>query len=301
MARARVSPEVELEYEAFGPADGPPVLLVMGVGAQLIHWPLGFVELLAGHGLRVIRFDNRDSGLSSQLEHFGVPPVKRTLMRALIGLPVSSPYRLEDMAGDAAGLLDSLGLPAAHVVGISMGGMIAQTLAIGRPERVLSLTSLMSTPGGRYVGQFNAIRALVGKRPDTRELAIESGLRILRALSGPGFPLDETSARELAAASFERGNCPRGFARQFAAVLAARPRQQSLGRLRVPTLVLHGDKDPLVPLEAGRATAACVPGARLVVVPGLGHTLPAGAWPTLTDAIAEHVLTVQARREIRAA
>ncbi len=289
MPRARVSPDVELEYEVTGSPGAPPVLLVMGVGAQLIHWPDGFVEMLAGRGLRVVRFDNRDSGLSTKLEHLGVPPVKWNLVRALMGFPVPGPYRLEDMASDAAGLLDALEVPCAHVVGISMGGMVAQALAIGRPDRVLSLTSLMSTPGGRYVGKFGAIRALVGPPPRTREQAIETGVRLARAISGPGFPLDDEAMRELAARSWDRGHCPTGFARQIAAIFCAQPRLGALAQLRMPTLVIHGEHDPLVPVEAGRATAAAVPGARLVVVPGLGHSLPDGAWPVLCDEIAGHV------------
>src|SRR5688500_4270823 len=192
MPRAQVSRDVELEYEDAGPPDGPPLLLIMGIGAQLIHWPDPFVDLLTARGLRVIRFDNRDAGRSSKLEHLGVPNVRWTLMRALVGGSVTSPYRLEDMAGDAAGLLDVLGLRAAHAVGISMGGMIAQTMAIARPERLLSLTSLMSTPGGRWVGRYGAIKALVGPPPRSRDEVVGCALRIVRAISGPGFPIDET-------------------------------------------------------------------------------------------------------------
>lgn len=300
MPRARVSAEVELEYEVTGAVGAPPVLLVMGVGAQLIHWPDGFVDLLAGRGLRVVRFDNRDAGLSSKLEHLGVPRVKWLLVRSLMGVPVSGPYRLEDMAADAAGLLDALELTRAHVVGISMGGMIAQAMAIGRPDRVLSLTSLMSTPGGRFMGQYGAIRALVGPPPRTRSEAIETGVRLARAISGPGFPLNDDRLRDLAARSWDRGHCPTGFARQMAAILGAAPRTSALARLRAPTLVVHGEHDPLVPVAAGRATAAAVPGARLVVVPGLGHTLPEGAWSLLCDEIAGHVLTAH-ERDARAA
>ncbi|MCO5170268.1 MAG: alpha/beta fold hydrolase [Planctomycetes bacterium] len=296
MPRARVSPEVELEYDVTGPAGGPPVLLIMGVGAQLIHWPDPFVEMLADRGLRVIRFDNRDAGLSTQLEHLGVPPLRWLVVRALLGLAVTSPYRLDDMAADAAGLLDHLGLPAAHVAGISMGGMIAQTMALGRPDRVLSLASLMSTPGGRYVGQYGAVKALLGRgAPRTREEAIECGVLLARAISGPGYPVEDESLRELAARSYDRCHAPRGFARQMAAILAAPQRTHALRRLRAPTLVLHGEADPLVPLEAGRATAAAIPGSRLAVVPGLGHCLPEGAWPQLVDALAGHVLAAHER------
>lgn len=301
MPRARVSHDIELEYEDTGPSGAPPVLLIMGVGAQLIHWPDGFVELLARRGLRVVRFDNRDAGLSTKLDHRGVPRIKWMLVRALMGLSVSgAPYRLEDMAGDAAGLLDALGLPHAHVVGISMGGMIAQTMAIARPDRVLSLTSLMSTPGGRYVGQYGAIRALVGPPPRTRADAIECGVRLARAISGAGYPLDEARLRELAARSWDRAHSPAGFARQMAAILSAPARSAALARVTAPTLVIHGEHDPLVPVEAGRATAAAIPGSRLVVLPGLGHSLPEGAWPLLTDEIAGHVLSVH-ERQARAA
>lgn len=294
MARARVSPEVELEFEDHGPTDGPPLLLIMGIGAQLIHWPDPFVDLLVARGLRVIRFDNRDAGRSTKLERLGVPNVRWLVMRALVGLSVTSPYRLEDMASDGAGLLEHLGLPAAHVAGISMGGMIAQTLAISQPRRVLSLTSLMSTPGGRYVGRYGALRALVGPPPRTRDEAGECGVRLVRAISGPAFPIDEDRVRELSTRSFDRGHCPAGFARQMAAILAATPRTSALRGVRAPTLVVHGTDDPLIPVEAGHATAAAVPGARMVAVPGLGHSLPAGAWPILADAIADHVLAAHA-------
>lgn len=290
MPRARVSSHVELEYEDAGPRDGPPLLLIMGIGAQLIHWPDPFVELLVRRGLRVLRFDNRDSGCSTKLDHLGVPNVRWLVMRALMSLSVTSPYRLEDMAGDATGLLDHLGIRAAHVAGISMGGMIAQTLTLARPDRVLSLTSLMSTPGGRYVGRYGAIRALVGPPPRTRDEAMECGVRIVRAISGPAYPMDEARVREVAAQSFDRGHSRPGFSRQMAAILAAPARLGALRSVRKPTLVLHGSDDPLIPVEAGHATAAAIPGARIVVVPGLGHTLPAGAWPILADAIADHVL-----------
>jgi pimeloyl-ACP methyl ester carboxylesterase len=297
MSRVRVSPELELEVEERGPADGPPLLLIMGIGAQLIHWPDPFVERLAGRGLRVIRFDNRDVGRSSKLDHLGAPPLGWLVFRGLLGLPVGDvPYRLEDMAGDAAALLDALGHPSAHVVGISMGGMIAQSLAIAQPARVRSLTSLMSSPGGRWVGRYGAIKALLGKAPRTPEEAVAFGLRLARALSGPGFPVDEAMIRELSRRSFERGGRdPRAFARQLGAIAAAGPRAEALGQLRAPTLVIHGADDPLVPLAAGRATAAAVPGARLVVVPGLGHSLPAGSWPILVDEIVAHVEAAQAR------
>lgn len=283
MPRAKCG-EIELEYLDEG--QGPPLLMIMGIRAQLVHWPDDLVRALVDRGLRVIRFDNRDIGRSTWLSgperNGGVE-----LARALLGLPVRAPYTLSDMAGDAAALLDHLGIERAHVVGASMGGMIAQHLAFERPERVASLVSIMSTTGARTVSrpEPRALRALFARTPRDAE---EAGLvfeRVMRTISGTGFPLESEELRALGRLAYERGSNPAGFHRQMAAIAKSGDRTRRLQGVRAPTLVLHGDQDPLVPLVAGRATAAAIPGARLRVIEGMGHSLPRGAWPAIVDEI----------------
>ncbi len=290
---------IELEYESFG--DGPPVVLVMGIGCQLILWPDGFCEALAARGYRVVRFDNRDVGLSTKLHSLGVPPVRELLARSMLGLPVEAPYDLGDMADDTVGLLDALGIDRAHVVGASMGGMIAQTMALQHPHRLASMTSVMSSPGGRrnIVGKPKALKTLLSKPPRTREEATEHHVAAWRVLAGPGFPFDEAGTRARGGLVFDRGHYPPGFARQFAAILASGDRRAALRFVRTPTLVIHGDGDPLIPLRAGFATARAIPGARLEIVRGMGHDLPAGAWPTLVDTLVQHFERSGARGGLR--
>jgi pimeloyl-ACP methyl ester carboxylesterase len=286
IARVRVG-DIELAYETFGDPAKPPVLLIMGLGTQMIGWPEGFCEALAAHGLFVVRFDNRDVGLSTHLHDAPDPDLRA----AYAGDLRSVSYTLSDMARDAAGLLDALRLESAHVVGASMGGMIAQTLAIEQPERVRSLTSMMSTTGDRRVGDSTqeAIGVLFAPPARTREEALERAVRTYRVIGSPGYELDEAALRERAGRAFDRGHDPRGVARQFAAVVASPDRTRALGALRVPTLVLHGRDDPLVRLSGGEATAAAVPGAELAVIDGMGHDLPRDLWPELTGRIAAHI------------
>ena len=294
MTRVRVG-EVELEVEEIG--DGPPLVLIMGIGAQLIHWPDALCEDLAGRGFRVIRFDNRDIGLSTKLEHAGVPDIPKALVRAFVGLSVETPYTIRHMADDVAGLLDALDLEDAHVVGCSMGGMIAQTLAIEHPTRVRSLTSIMSTPGGRrHMGKAKAIRVLLGGPVRSAGEAEERALRVMRVIGSTGFAMDEERVRALARRAYERSYHPPGFARQFGAILAAGNRLSTLPSVRAPTLVIHGSEDPLIPPKAGRATAALVPGARLRMIEGMGHDLPAALWKTFADEIAGHARTSEGPR-----
>jgi pimeloyl-ACP methyl ester carboxylesterase len=284
MPRVRVG-EVELCYETMG--EGAPMLLVMGIGCQLVFWPEGLCRELAERGFRVIRFDNRDVGESSRLDHLGVPNVRRELVRWLLGLPVRAPYSLDAMADDAAGLLTALGVERAHVVGTSMGGMIAQLLAIRHPERVASLTSIMSHPGDRWssLAKPRALRALLQPPPRTREEAEALWLRFFGVVGSPGFPLDEADVRARAARQFERGVGGRGVARQFTAILAGTDRRPALRRLDVPALVVHGAEDPLVPRRGGEQTARALEGAELLCIPGMGHDLPRAVWPRLLDAI----------------
>jgi pimeloyl-ACP methyl ester carboxylesterase len=275
---------IEIVYETIGDPSKPPLLLVMGLGMQLIHWDLELCQQLADRGFRVIRFDNRDSGRSTKID----APVPN-MRRALLGLRFEAPYLLEDMADDAFGLLDHLGIEAAHVVGASMGGMIAQTMAIKRPERVLSLTSIMSTTGERRAGRpkLRVWGVLMRQAPRDRDAYIEHFVRIFRTIGSPGFPLEDERIRELAAATYDRGHHTAGTGRQLAAIMASGDRTAQLRSLRVPTTVFHGQSDPLVPFRGGRATAAAIPDARLIAVPGMGHDLPREVWPRLVDAVVD--------------
>ncbi|WP_329054523.1 alpha/beta fold hydrolase [Amycolatopsis sp. NBC_01488] len=270
---------VELCHETFGEAGGRPLLLVMGLGAPMIWWDEEFCETLAAQGFHVIRFDNRDSGRSSRMRGDANLAQAYLLHRA--------PYSLADMAADAAGLLDALGIPAAHVAGASMGGMIAQTLAIRHPERVLSLTSIMSSTGGRLVGRPSgrAMSMLLSAPPRTRAAYVEMLVRTFRLIGSPGYPFDEPRMRERAERTFDRGVHPGGTLRQLAAIMAERDRAPKLRKVRVPALVVHGARDPLVHVSGGRATARAIPGADLDVVPGMGHDLPRAVWPRVVKGI----------------
>jgi pimeloyl-ACP methyl ester carboxylesterase len=275
---------IEIVYETIGDPSKPPLLLVMGLGMQLIHWDRELCERIAGRGFWVIRFDNRDAGLSTQI---GAPVPN--LARAMTGLRIDAPYLLDDMADDAFGLLDHLGIEAAHLVGASMGGMIAQTMAIRRPERVLSLTSIMSTTGERRVGRpkLRVWSVLTRRAPTGKDSYVEYFVRMFKLIGSRGFPVDEERLRELAAATHERGHHPAGTGRQLAAIMASGDRTERLRQLHMPVTVFHGRSDPLVPFRGGRATAEAVPGARLVAIPGMGHDLPREVWPQLVDAIAD--------------
>jgi pimeloyl-ACP methyl ester carboxylesterase len=278
---------VELEYETVGDPAGRPLLLVQGLGAQLISIEDGLCQELASRGFLVIRYDNRDAGLSSWFDAAG--PVN---LAAIWGGDHSSlAYTLEDMADDAAAVLDAAGVQSAHVAGISLGGMIAQLLATRHPARVRSLASVMSTTGDRAVGQptGEAARVLVSSMPSDREGFIEQAVVNAKAISaGTAFPFDAEAVRRGAARSYDRAYHPKGTGRQFGAILAAGDRTEALGRVRVPTLVVHGEEDQVIGVSGGEATAAAIPGARLLRVPGLGHELPPGFWPALADALAEN-------------
>ena len=275
--------DVELCYEQFGRDEDPVVLLVMGLGTQMLAWREEFCERLAARGLRVVRFDNRDNGRSTILRHIPPPTARQLITREL-----TPGYTLEDMADDAAGLLDHLGAEPAHVVGASMGGMIAQTIAIRHPDRVASLTSIMSTTGARNVGQpaLRLYPILLRRAPREREAYIEFVSRMARAIGSPGFPHDDEEVRAVAARAHDRGIHPAGTGRQLAAIIASSDRTPALRRLDVPALVIHGLADRLVRPTGGRATAAAIPGARLEEIRGMGHDLPRGVWPQVVDGIA---------------
>lgn len=280
---------LSFEVEDLGDPSDPPLLLIMGLGAQLVHWPDPFCRLLVERGFRVIRFDNRDIGLSSGLVDQGVPRVKRLIGRALFGLPRQAPYRIADMARDARGVLDALGIARAHVVGASMGGMIAQRLAIDSPHRVASLASLFSSPRAINLSKPRAIKVLLQPPGRTRDEGIQRSMEVFDALRGPRFEFDRELHRELAALVYDRARpVPGGAARQLAAIMASPNRDAGLRQLQVPTLVLHGTADPLIPVRAGHLTARLIPGARLRLIEGMGHHLPPGAWAELVHELTSH-------------
>jgi pimeloyl-ACP methyl ester carboxylesterase len=278
--------ELELCYETFGASDAPPLLLVMGLASQMILWEGDFCELLAAQGFWVIRFDNRDVGRSTIMRGARIPKRWQLLTRSAGG----AAYSLDDMAADAVGLLDHLGISAAHVVGVSMGAMIAQLIAVGQPDRILSLVSIMSSTGNRRVGHPKPRLALwmLRKVRRDREGYIEDHIQTYRLIGSKGFEFEEEQKRERAGRCFDRGIYPAGSARQLAAIMAAPDRTPSLGQVRVPTTVIHGDADPLVNVSGGRATAEAIPGAKLVILPGMGHDLPRELWPQIIDAIAQN-------------
>lgn len=276
---------VDIAYERFGDPDAPPVLLIMGLGGGMLGWPAGFCELLVERGLQVIRFDNRDVGESTHLHDAPEPDVSAVVA----GDITSASYKLADMAADTAGLLDALELDSAHIVGVSLGGMIAQTLAIEHPERVRSLTSISSSTSDPTVGQPSpkALKALAAPPPQTRQAAMDLAVAVFEVIGSPAFPIDEPSVRERAGASYDRGSDPTGVARQMIAALASPDRTPDLRSVEVPALVLHGAQDPLVNLSGGRATAEALPNAELVVIDGMGHDLPPALWGEITGRIAD--------------
>jgi pimeloyl-ACP methyl ester carboxylesterase len=280
---------IQLYHETLGDPADPALLLVMGLGAQLIDWPVEFCELLAGRGHFVIRFDNRDAGLSESRPEWGVPDVPAIVA----GDTATVPYLLADLAADAAGLLKALDVPQAHVVGASMGGMIAQQLTIDQPELVASLCSIMSTTGDRAVGRSTPEARAVLLRPPApdRATAIAGALAASQIVGSPAFPMPEDERRRRAEAKYDRGYNPLGTLRQYAAIIASPDRTAALREVTAPTLVVHGAADPLIQPSGGEATAAAVPGAELLLIDGMGHDLPRELWPRIVDAIAANTLS----------
>jgi pimeloyl-ACP methyl ester carboxylesterase len=279
---------IQIEYDTFGDASSPPVLLIMGLGVQMTLWDPEFCQAIADRGYYVIRFDNRDIGLSTWFDDAGSSELSDVMSGA-----VDAPYSLSDMAADAAGLLDALGIESAHIVGASMGGMIAQTFAIEYPTKTRTLTSIMSTTGDLAVGQSTpeALGSLLGLAPTSRDEAIESAVLTAKIIGSPGYPFDESRLRDRAASDYDRSFHPAGMARQVAAIVTQPDRTTALQSLSVPTLVIHGDGDPLVDPSGGRATADAVPNARLMVVPGMGHDLPPELHEVIAGSLAEHFAT----------
>jgi len=282
--------DITIEYENYGDASAPPVLLIMGLGAQLVRWPIELVNDLVARGYRVIRFDNRDVGLSSKFDHAGTPNIVWTAMIQQFGRTPPVPYTLQDMAADAVGLLDALGIEAAHIVGASMGGMIAQLVAASWPDRTLSLTSIMSTTGrsdcSRPTMRATAV-LLRHPRTDDLEAIVAHGTLAANVVGGR-FPMEDAFLAERIRSETLRNRHPAGFVRQMAAIIADGDRSKRLSRITAPTLVIHGSDDPLVPVSGGRETARAIPGARLLEIDGMGHTLPPQVLPQIVDAIDTH-------------
>jgi pimeloyl-ACP methyl ester carboxylesterase len=285
-ATATLESGIEICYDTFGSPDDPALLLVMGLAGPLTWWAPEMCEQLAERGFYVIRFDNRDVGRSTKLR--GQGGRRSDVVRGFLRLRATPAYTLSDMAGDAVGLLDHLGVEQAHVTGVSMGGMIAQTVAVEHPARVLSLVSIMSTTGRRSVGWQDPrlFPMLLGPTERTREKAIERSVRTWRTIGSPDYPTPAAETRDRAAETYDRGVSPSGVVRQMQAVLAQPDRSAALGRLDIPVLVLHGLQDKLVHVSGGRATARAVRGAELVLVPGMGHDMPRQLWPLIVDGVA---------------
>jgi pimeloyl-ACP methyl ester carboxylesterase len=277
---ARVG-EVELCYEELGDPAGEPLLLVMGLGAQMIYWDRAFCELLGDRGYRVIRFDNRDVGRSTYVR---APVPRRASMLVGTGRPA---YSLDDLAGDAVGLLDALEIDSAHVVGASMGGMIAQAIGCRHPDRLRSLALIMTHSGRRTTARptWRALGALLARPARGRDEMIETMVRVFKVIGSPGYPMDEPRFRALAGAAWDRGYNPAGAARQLHAITASGDRTRRLGAIAAPTVVVHGDRDPLVRPANGRLIARRIPGAGLVLIEGMGHDLPEPVWPRIVEAI----------------
>ena len=285
--------DVELCYEPFGDPDRPTVLLVMGLGTQMIGWHADFCEELAGRGFHVIRYDNRDVGRSTHLTDRPAPSTRELVTRRI----KQPPYLLADMADDGLGLLSELGIEQAHVVGASMGGMIGQTMAARAKDRVLSLVSIMSTTGSRWRGQPapRVLPVLLQKPADSREDYQERVVSIFKLVGSPAFERDEAELRDLAGLSWDRGIDPHGATRQLAAVVASGNRVKQLKQIEVPTLVIHGKADRLIRPSGGRATASAIRGAQVELIDGMGHDLPRPVWPRIIDGIERTAARAQPR------
>lgn len=282
---------IAIEYESYGEESDPAMLLVMGLGAQLTLWPMELVEALVARGFRVIRYDNRDIGLSHKFEDAGEVSIPWTMIKARFGLKPRVPYTLSDMAADGVGLMDALGIDRAHIVGASMGGMIAQLIAAEHPGRVLTLTSIMSTTGHSSIpaAEKEAMAALTTRPANTEMETIRAhGVRVARAIGSPAYPADEAVLHQKIESNFKRSFYPAGMARQMAAIIADGDRRSRLAKISAPTLVVHGEADPLVKVEGAHDTAAHIPGAQLKLFPGMGHDLPVQLVEPMADAIAGH-------------
>ena len=293
VARDGSTKDVELAYDLFG-TRGTPLVLVMGIGAQRILWDIAMCEMFVAAGFQVVRFDHRDIGHSTKLDAH-VPPPMKTLLRGMAKVAVPAPYTLSDMAHDVIALIKGLGWQDAHVVGVSMGGMIGQHLALEHADRIRSLTTIMTTPGGRrYMPEPYALRALFAPAPKTAEEAGAHVEKLFHVIGSKHWPHDPERLRAIGAEAYSRGMNPRGFLRHFAAVMASGDRRERLSDVKVPTLVIHGSKDPMFPLSAGRKIAALTRGTWLPIA-GMGHDMPAALWPTIVAAVRRHAERADSR------
>lgn len=281
---------IEIFYDTFGDPSSQPLLLIMGLGAQMIRWVPELCEEFMKKGFFVIRFDNRDAGLSTKIEEAGAPDIMKVYQKVMRREEIKAPYTLNDMVDDAIGLLDFLKIDKAHICGASMGGMIAQTISIRYSSRVLSLTSIMSSTGDPNLPhpKPQALKVLLTPPPPGREECIETSVETWRILWGSGYPFNEEIQRKLVADAYDRSYYPDGFKRQLLSILASGDRTSALGSVRIPSLVIHGADDPLVPVEAGKATAKAIPGADLLIIDGMGHSFPPEIWPKVVDAISKN-------------
>jgi pimeloyl-ACP methyl ester carboxylesterase len=286
---------IEIHYETFGDPSAKPLLLIMGFGSQLIHWDEEFCEMLAKRGHYVIRYDNRDVGLSTKIDEAGTPDFLKAISSFQKGEKVQAPYTMDDMADDAVGLLDALKISSAHICGCSMGCVIAQYIAINHPSRVLSLTSMMSTTGNPDLPPLNpeAMKLFLLPVPSKRDAYIKDYVKREKVMYGPIIPLDEERRRLYAAKAYDRCFYPQGNTRQIMALLTSGNRKPALASVKIPTLVIHGGNDPLVSLEAGKDTAEAIPGAELLIIDGMGHSLPPETWSQVVDGISRNTTKAQ--------
>lgn len=283
----KTSGKVQIAYDVFGER-GEPLVLIMGIGAQRVFWDVAFCELFVAAGFRVVRFDHRDIGESSRVEGRAPKPMP-LLARRLAGLPIAAPYTLSDMADDVVAVLDELGWERAHVMGVSLGGMVGQHLALEHPARVATLTSVMSTPGARrYLPEPHALGALFAPPPKSLEEAGEHVAKMFSIIGSQAYPIDAARLKRIGERSYAAGLSPAGFLRHFAAVLASGDRSERLRSCNVPTLVIHGTRDPMFPLRAGRDLANLMPHATWLPIQGMGHDLPESLWPVFVSAIRTH-------------
>jgi pimeloyl-ACP methyl ester carboxylesterase len=289
MSRVKAN-NIEIEYDTFGNPSDKPLLTIMGLGSQMIMWDERLCEMLVKKGFYVIRFDNRDVGLSTKFDELGVPNMKKVLFKLLRGKPVESSYSLDDMADDAAGLLDALKIGKAHICGASMGAAVAQIMAYRHPDRVLSLVSIMGSSGNPTLPQptREAANVLIKPLPDKRDAYIKESIKRWKVLSGSGFPYDEDFVRARSTRAYDRSFYPQGSTRQLLATLASGDRREKMSTIKVPTLVIHGSEDPLVSVESGKETASIIPNSELLIIEGMGHNLPIEAWPQIVEAIAKN-------------
>lgn len=289
---------LSIEYDERGSKDDPAILLIMGLGAQMLLWPDMFCDMLAGQGFRVIRYDNRDIGLSQKFDDAAIPEVKEIVAGLMSGKPLKVPYLLADMAADAVGVLDALGVGKAHIVGASMGGMIAQLVAIQNPERVLSLTSIMSTSGryGLPPGKPEAMEKLLLRPAGAdRKSVVDHSVMLAQVIGSPAYPVAEEHVRAFSEKAYDRSFYPEGMPRQYAAILSSGSRDALLPGIKAPTLVIHGSEDPLLPVEHAHDTARLIPGAELEVIEGMGHNLPPQLNMRLTTLIGRHAKAARAK------